>query len=114
MSNVKVKLRNVRGSTLKIRLLADLIRGKSCDDAVNILKFSNKKISIALKKLLLSAIANAQNNYNLDIDSLCVGEIIVSKGMVMKRFRARAKGRGSRILKPFSHVVLSLSDKEKG
>lgn len=112
MVDVKASLKNVRISPTKLSLVADLVRGKSCDDAVNVLTFSNKAIANQVKKLILSAIANAQNNYNLDIDNLYISSIYVNKGMVMKRFHARAKGRGVRIMKPFSHLFVILSEKK--
>ena len=95
---------SVRGSPYKLNLVAGLIRGRSAGEALNILKFSNKAMSVDVAKVLASAIANAENNHNLDVDALWVKEASVGKALVMKRFVARARGRGSRIVKPFSRI----------
>jgi len=95
---------SVRGSPYKLNLVAGLIRGRPAGEALNILKFSNKAMSIDVAKVLASAIANAENNHNLDVDALWVKEASVGKALVMKRFVARARGRGSRIIKPFSRI----------
>ncbi len=95
---------SVRGSPYKLNLVAGLIRGRPAGEALNILKFSNKAMSLDVAKVLASAIANAENNHNLDVDALWVKEASVGKALVMKRFVARARGRGSRIIKPFSRI----------
>ena len=95
---------SVRGSPYKLNLVAGLIRGRPAGEALNILKFSNKAMSVDVAKVLASAIANAENNHNLDVDALWVKEASVGKALVMKRFVARARGRGSRIDKPFSRM----------
>ncbi len=105
-NEAKAILRNVRVSPQKLNLVAQLIRGKRADRALNDLEFSRKRIAIEVKKTLMSAIANAENNHGLNIDSLVVKEAFVGKAMVMKRFHARARGRGSRIEKFFSHLTI--------
>lgn len=101
-------LRGVRLSSQKGRLLADLVRGKSIDQALNILTFSPQKGAVIIKKVLESAIANAEHNDGADIDVLRVTRIYVEKGTVLKRFTARAKGRGNRILKPTCHIFVTI------
>ncbi len=103
---VSAVLKNARVSAQKARLVADLIRGKSVDQALNILTFSPKKSADLLKKLLESAIANAEHNEGADIDTLKVTTVYVDKGASLKRFTARAKGRGNRIEKQTCHVTL--------
>jgi large subunit ribosomal protein L22 len=103
-------LRGVRLSAQKGRLVADLVRGKSVDQALSILAFNPKKGAGILKKVLESAIANAEHNNGADIDTLIVKTIYVEKGMVLKRFTARAKGRGNRISKPTCHIFLTVGD----
>ena len=103
-------LRGVRLSSQKGRLVADLIRGLPVDKALNILAFSPKKGAAIIKKVLESAIANAEHNVGADIDELKVKTICVEKGMVLKRFTARAKGRGNRIVKPTCHVFLTVGN----
>ena len=94
----------IRGSAQKLNLVAQLIRGKKAEDALNILQFSPKAMAVDVRKVLASAIANAENNHNLDVDALVVAEASVGKSITMKRFTPRARGRSSRILKPFSRV----------
>ena len=94
----------VRGSPYKLNLVAGLIRGKKVGDALNILTFSKKAMAIDVRKVLASAIANAENNHNLDVDALVVQEASGGKALVMKRFTPRARGRASRIIKPFSRI----------
>lgn len=101
-------LRGARLSSQKGRLLADLVRGKSIDQALNILAFSPQKGAVIIKKVLESAIANAEHNDGADIDTLRVTRIYVEKGTVLKRFTARAKGRGNRILKPTCHIFVTI------
>lgn len=99
-------LRNLRTSPQKLNLVAGMIRGMGVQQALDQLTFSKKRIAIDVKKALKSAIANAENNHNLNVDSLVVKEAYVGKSFVMKRFHARARGRGARILKPFSHLTI--------
>ncbi len=101
-------IRGVRISAQKARLVADLIRGKSVEHALNILNFSPKKAAGIIKKALESAIANAEHNDGADIDELRVKTIYVDKGQSLKRFSARAKGRGNRIEKQTCHIVVKV------
>ena len=100
-----------RISPQKARLVADLIRGKSVDQALEILTFSNKKAAALVKKVLESAIANAEHNEGADIDDLNVAKIFVDEGPTMKRIRPRAKGRADRILKRSSHITVVVADR---
>jgi large subunit ribosomal protein L22 len=104
------KLRGVRLSAQKGRLVADLIRGKKVDAALNILTFSPKKGAVIIKKVLESAIANAEHNDGADIDELRVATITVDKAASLKRFTARAKGRGNQIEKQTCHIAVTVSD----
>jgi len=106
----KASLRGVRLSAQKGRLVADQIRGLAVDKALNVLAFSPKKGATIIKKVLESAIANAEHNDGADIDELKVKTIYVEKGMVLKRFTARAKGRGNRISKQTCHVFVTVGD----
>ena len=94
----------IRVSAQKLNLVAALIRGRKAEDALNILQFSPKAMAVEVRKVLASAIANAENNHNLDVDALVVAEASVGKSISMKRFTPRARGRASRIVKPFSRV----------
>jgi large subunit ribosomal protein L22 len=105
------KLRHARLSAQKGRLVADQIRGLPVERALNILTFSNKKGAALMKKVLDSAIANAENNEGADIDELKVSTVCVDEGPTMKRIRARAKGRAARILKRTSHITVTVADK---
>lgn len=105
------KLRAARISAQKARLVADQIRGKDVEQAIEILSFSQKKAASIILKLLNSAIANAENNEGADIDVLKVAEIQVGEGMTMKRFAARAKGRGARILKRTSNIMIRVEER---
>ena len=105
--------RMIRTSPQKLNLVAQLIRGKKAEQALNDLTFSRRRVAGDVKKVLQSAIANAENNHNLDVDSLIVSEAYVGKNLVMKRFRARAKGRAARILKPFSQVTIVVREVEE-
>ena len=105
-------LKFVRLSPQKARLVADLVRGKKVDEALNILKFSNKKAARVLKKVLDSAIANAENNNGADVDELKVKEIFIDEGPTMKRTMPRAKGSADRIKKRTSHVTIRVSDEQ--
>ena len=106
-------LRGVRLSAQKGRLVADQIRGMPVDKALDLLAFSPKKGARILKKVLESAIANAEHNDGADIDELKVKRIFVERGMPMKRFHARAKGRGNRVLKHSCHIFVTVGDEEK-
>ena len=102
----------IRGSAQKLNLVAGLIRGRKAGDAMNILQFSPKAMAVDVRKCLASAIANAENNHNLDVDALIVKEASVGKGLVMKRFATRARGRSARIVKPFSRLRIVVREQE--
>ena len=104
---------SVRGSPYKLNLVAGLIRGKKVGDALNILSFSRKAMAVDVRKVLASAIANAENNHNLDVAALVVQEASVGKGLVMKRFATRARGRSARIVKPFSRLRVVVREQEE-
>tara|TARA_X000001036_G_scaffold173780_2_gene164460 strand:- start:4396 stop:4770 length:375 start_codon:yes stop_codon:yes gene_type:complete len=112
-STIKAVNKNVRSSPRKIALVLDYIRGKKADIALRDLQFTRKKIALDVSKTVKSAIANAENNYQYDIDNLFVKEAYVGKSLVMKRFRPRAKGRASPIKKPFSRITIILGEKRK-
>jgi large subunit ribosomal protein L22 len=95
---------SIRGSAYKLNLVAGLIRGRKVGEALNILQFSTKAMAVDVRKVLASAVANAENNHNLDVDALVVKEASVGKALVMKRFTPRARGRAARIEKPFSRL----------
>ena len=95
---------SIRGSAYKLNLVAGLIRGRKVGEALNILQFSTKAMAVDVRKVLASAIANAENNHNLDVDALVVKEASVGKALMMKRFTPRARGRSSAIQKPFSRI----------
>ena len=105
-NEARAVLRMVRISPQKLNLVAQSIRGLPVEKALNELEFSHKRIARDVRKALYSAISNAENNHNLDIDSLVVSEAFVGKNLVMKRFSARARGRASRIEKPFSEITI--------
>ena len=105
--------RTLRISPQKLNLVAAMIRGKKVETALAELEFSRKRISDQVRKTLQSAIANAENNHDLDVDSLIVAEAYVGKSIVMKRFRVRGRGRSSRILKPFSHLTIVVREVEE-
>ena len=107
------KLRMLKTSPQKLNLLAGLIRGKKVDRALNDLTFSKKRIATDVKKCLQSAIANAENNHNLDVDELIVSEAYVGKNLTMKRGRPRARGRFGRIIKPFSELTIKVRQVEE-
>lgn len=111
-NEAKAVLRNLRTSPIKLNLVAEMIRGMKAADALTQLAFSNKRIAQDVRKVLQSAIANAENNHNLNVDTLVVKEAWVGKGMVMKRFHARARGRGAAILKPHSHLTIVVREAE--
>ena len=106
------KAKSLKTSLTKVNLVLKMIRGKKAENALNILAFSKKRISNEITKILKSAIANAENNHQLDIDKLYVKEASVGKSMVMKRFRPRARGRSGKILKPFSRVRILVEEKQ--
>ena len=106
----RASLRGVRLSAQKGRLVADLIRGLAVDKALNVLAFSPKKGAKIIKKVLESAIANAEHNDGADIDELKVKTIFVEQGATLKRFSARAKGRGNRISKPTAHIYITVGN----
>ncbi|MEE2770056.1 MAG: 50S ribosomal protein L22 [Pseudomonadota bacterium] len=112
MSIVISSIKNYRSSAQKVRALTRLIKGQSVEKALDNLIYSKQKASGMLKKLLESAIANAENNNGFDIDELTVNNLIVDEGVTLKRFRARAKGRGTRILKRTCHVKIELLNQE--
>ncbi|MEE9318094.1 MAG: 50S ribosomal protein L22 [Rhodospirillales bacterium] len=105
--------KHLRTSPQKLNLVAETIRGKKCEAALSELEFSRRRISGEVKKLLESAIANAENNHQLDVDRLYVAEATVGKTMVIKRWRARARGRVGRIQKPFSNLRLVVREREE-
>ena len=108
---VKAINKNVRSSPRKINILLKNIRGKKADVAIRDLSFARKRIAFDIKKTVQSAVANAENNHQYDIDNLYVTEAYVGKSIVLKRFRARAKGRASGIKKPYSNLTIILSEK---
>lgn len=103
----------IRGSAQKLNLVAGLIRGRSASDAMNILAFSKKAMAVDARKVLASAIANAENNHNLDVDALVVSEASVGKSITMKRFATRGRGKSTRILKPFSRLRIVVREQEE-
>ena len=111
--NTKSKLRGVRLSAQKGRLVADLVRGKPVEQALNILQFTPKKGAVIIRKALESAIANAEHNDGADIDELRVTEICVERGAFLRRFRAQSKGRGARINKPTCNIFITVGDGRK-
>mgnify|MGYP000412735226 CR=1 FL=1 len=105
--------RTIRVSPQKLNLVAQMIRGKKVQTALADLEFSRKRIAGTVKKTLESAVANAENNHDLDVDSLVVAEAWVGKSIVMKRFHVRGRGRASRILRPFSHLTIVVREVEE-
>ena len=105
--------RSVRSSAQKLNLVAESIRGMDASKALIQLQFSKKRIAADVKKVLQSAIANAENNHNLDIDKLIVSEAYVGKALEMKRFRPRARGRGGKILKPISNLTVIVKENQE-
>ncbi len=112
-SEAKAVLNNLRTSPIKLNFVAKSIRNLPVNEAITQLTFSPRRIALDVKKTLMSAIANAENNHNLDVDSLFVKEAYVGKAFVMKRFRARARGRGAKILKPFSNLTIVVAEKNQ-
>jgi len=109
---VAARLKGARISAQKARLVADQVRGKSVEEALALLDFSNKKAAHLVRKVLNSAVANAENNEGADVDELKVSSIFVDEGMTMKRLRARAKGRADRIFKRSCHITVKVADDE--
>lgn len=103
----------IRGSAQKLNLVAALIRGKKVEDAMNILSFSKRGMAKDAQKVLASAIANAENNHDLDVDALIVAEASVGKAITMKRFATRGRGKSTRILKPFSRLRIVVREMEE-
>ena len=112
-NEAKAVSRNLRTSPQKLNLVAALIRGKNVNQALAELTFSKRRIALDVKKCLQSAIANAENNHNLDVDGLVIKEAFVGKSFVMKRFRPRARGRVGKILKPFANVTIIVTEKKE-
>jgi large subunit ribosomal protein L22 len=112
-TEAKAVTRNLRISPQKLNVVAESIRGLGAERALNDLYFSKKRIARDVRKCLQSAIANAENNHQLDIDNLVVAEATVGKALVMKRWRARARGRTGRILKPFSNLTIVVREREE-
>lgn len=112
-SQAKAIGRMIRTSPRKLNLVAQLIRGKSAEAALTELTFSRKRVAKVVKKVLQSAIANAENNHDLDVDDLVVSEASVGKNMVLRRFHARARGRGASIEKPFSQVTIIVEERRE-
>ncbi|MEW6436430.1 MAG: 50S ribosomal protein L22 [Pseudomonadota bacterium] len=111
-NEAKAVCRMIRVSPQKLNLVAQLIRGKKVERALAELQFSRKRIALDVRKTLESAIANAENNHNLDVDDLIVAEAFVGKGLVLKRFSPRARGRAGRIEKPFSNLTIVVREVE--
>jgi large subunit ribosomal protein L22 len=109
-AQASARIQRLRVSPQKLNEVAEIIRGLSAEQAVIQLTFCKRRIANDVKVVLSSAIANAENNHNLDIDSLVVDRVNVGKSIVMKRFRARARGRGARIVKPFSNLEIILRE----
>ena len=113
LSTVKAVYKNLRSSPRKINDILRSIRGKKADIALRNLQFSEKRVSKEISKTIKSAVANAENNNQLDIDNLFIKEAYVGKGMVMKRYRPRARGRAGEIKKPFSNLTIIVSEKKE-
>lgn len=114
MQQAKASVQTVRIAPRKVRLVVDLIRGKKIGEAVAILRLTPKAASPVVEKVLNSAIANAEHNYEMDIENLIVSEVFVDEGPTMKRFRPRAQGRASAINKRTSHITIVVSEKKEG
>jgi large subunit ribosomal protein L22 len=112
-TEARAKVVNLRTSPQKLNLVAQSIRGLKVQKALNELEFSHKRIAKDVRKALYSAISNAENNHNLDIDTLVVAEAYVGKNLIMKRFASRARGRSSRIMKPFSEITIVVRSQDE-
>jgi large subunit ribosomal protein L22 len=113
MQQAKATARTVRIASRKVRLVVDLIRGKKVGEAIAILRLTPKAASPVVEKVLKSAIANAEHNYEMDVENLFISEVFVDEGPTMKRFRPRAQGRASAINKRTSHITLVVSEKKE-
>mgnify|MGYP001812538455 CR=1 FL=1 len=111
-NEAKAVVRNLRISPQKLNLVAGLIRGKNINQALADLEFSRKRIAMDVRKCVMSAVANAENNHGLDIDDLVVAEAYVGKNLTMKRFHARGRGRSSAIIKPFAQITVVVREKK--
>ena len=105
--------KQIRGSAQKLNLVAALIRGRKVEDAMIILTFSKKSLAVDVRKVLASAVANAENNHNLDVDALVIQEASVGKSISMKRWHARGRGKSTRIVKPFSRIRIVVREQEE-
>ena len=112
-NEAKAFAKSIRISPQKLNIIAQTIRGKTCGDALNELNFSNRRVAIEVKKVLQSAIANAENNQQLDVDRLIVAEATAGRQFVIKRWRPRARGRVGRIMKPFSNLTIIVREREE-
>ena len=112
-NEAKAFAKTIRISPQKLNLIAQSIRGRKCSDALNELSFSRKRIALEVKKVLQSAVANAENNQQLDVDKLIVAEATAGRQFVIKRWRARARGRVGRIMKPFSNLTIVVKEIEE-
>ncbi len=112
-SEAKAMVRGIRVSPRKLNLVAQSIRGKDAASALSVLTFSKRRIARDVKKALQAAIANAENNHQLDVDRLYVAEATVGKSLVMKRFRPKARGRAGRVVKPFSRLTIVVREREE-
>lgn len=112
-NEARVILRNLRTSPIKLNLVVDMIRGQKVSAALTQLAFSRKRIANDVRKALQSAVANAENNHNLNVDALMVQEAWVGKSMVLKRFHTRGRGKGAQILKPYSHLTIVVREAEE-
>lgn len=112
-NEARAVLRTIRVSPQKLNLVAQLIRGKKANAALADLEFSTKRIASTVRKTLASAIANAENNHNLDVDALVVAEAYVGKSITLKRFHARGRGKASRVTRPFSHLTIVVREAEE-
>lgn len=110
----KAVAKSVRIAPRKVRLVIDLVRGKSVGEAISILRHTQRAASPIIEKVINSAVANAEHNYDMDIDSLYISEAYVDEGITLKRFRPRAQGRASAINKRTSHITIIVSEKEEG
>lgn len=114
ITSAKAIAKTVRIAPRKVRLVVDLIRGKKIGEAISILKFTQRSASPIVEKVLMSAVANAEHNFDLDIENLVVSQAFVNEGPTMKRFRPRAKGSASPINKRTSHITIVVSEKKEG
>ena len=112
-NEAKAFAKSIHVSPQKLNLVAQTIRGKNCGDALNALSFSRRRVAVEVKKVLQSAIANAENNQQLDVDRLIVAEATIGRQFVIKRWRARARGRVGRIIKPFSNLTIVVREREE-